>query len=331
MATKSAAKDDASTIMRGIGLDPRRTNNRLVVQAALDRGIIVRKGNSPTSVMLEFGGERHRYSNGGSSLNHPLINTIVRQKDVLASLLRSSGLPALENSRFDIAEVNRAWGWASKFESVVVKPADGKQGKDVYVNITNYSDFVEAFEYVSSSRESVLVEEFHRGIEHRFLLVDGRVKAVAYMRRPSVVGNGTSTVEELVAERNAKRAKGHGKIQLGSEALRHLDGQGFTTKSIIPQDERVLLGGRSNTQTGADAIDVTDSIDRAIKEDIASISRPLRGGRLLGVDAFISDTEHENSLRIIEINSYPQITFHHRPQEGKSRKVAADILEAMFG
>ena len=113
---------------------------------------------------------------------------------------------------------------------------------------------------------SVLIEEFIKGTEYRFFVLNDQVLAVLLRIPANVKGDGKHTIEELVMQKNRNPLRGRDHrtplelIQLGELENLMLKGQGYRMDSIPQKDEIVYLRENSNVSTGGDSIDVTDQI-----------------------------------------------------------------------
>ena len=92
-------------------------------------------------------------------------------------------------------------------------------------------------------------------------------KFLRLLRIPAnVIGDGSHTIEELVAQKNLNSLRGMDhrtpleNIQLGELEVLMLKAQGYRKDSIPTSDEIVFLRENSNVSTGGDSIDVTDQI-----------------------------------------------------------------------
>ena len=107
--------------------------------------------------------------------------------------------------------------------------------------------------------KTVLVEEFLTGKEYRFLVIGDEVIGVLHRVPANVVGDGVSTIEELVREKNKDPLRGTGyrtpleKIRLGETEELFLKGQGKTRTDIPKKGEIVYLRENSNISTGGTA------------------------------------------------------------------------------
>ncbi len=112
---------------------------------------------------------------------------------------------------------------------VVVKPLDANHGRGVSINLTEDEQIPVAFEKAQENARgrSVLVETYIEGYDHRMLVVDGHLVAVAKRVPGHVVGDGKQTIAELVDQVNEdpRRGIGHEKVLTRLE----LDHQAQTT------------------------------------------------------------------------------------------------------
>lgn len=326
----------STEVMAELGLNPRNWTDQVVVAEALRRGLRIAKTPKSYIELRDDHGKRSLWKSGYSSSNTILAQRVAQHKDVCSRLLLAYDLPGSENAVFERGEASRAWLWAEKLGSVVLKPSDGIHGRDVHVDISSLSDFLTAFDAIlSSGWNRVLVEKFYRGTEHRCLVVNGALVAVTRRRAASVVGDGVSSVETLV---NAKNDRGrrypdsrvHSLIQMDDEAKRTLSRSGFTISSVPEYSERVYLRATSNIHAGGDAIDATDELSAGERSEVERAARAISGGRVLGLDVLLPRSDGDDPMRIIEVNTNSMISIHHFPWEGEPRDVAASVLDALF-
>lgn len=318
--------------LMGLGYAKRSHTNLVFVAEALERNLEVKRTPSGRSIEVRYKGRSRYWKGGTTNHNSHLAKKIVHFKDVCNRHLRNHGVNAPENAVFGATEVERAWHWAHPLGQLVVKPHNGIQGRNVHVGIETYEEFETAFENVARSRGRVLVEQFHAGIEHRCLVVDGAVVAVTARRPASILGDGQSTIEELVESKNEDRGRIHTPLELGATELQVLKKVEYQPKSIPPEGERVYLRLTSNIHTGGDALDATDELAPEEQEMIERAARSIPGLRIAGFDVLLprEDQEEEVSASILEINANPMISMHHFPWEGAPRDVASAVLDSMF-
>jgi D-alanine-D-alanine ligase-like ATP-grasp enzyme len=309
---------------------PRHWGNIAVVHEALRRGVEVSKADRRPRIAFRHGGEEHRWQSGWTTLNSPLARKIGRFKDLQSRIFLNHGVNAPEGAIFLPGQAERAWHWAAPLETLVVKPHNGTHGNDVHVGVENWDEFLAAFERVSDARGQVLVEKFHAGVEHRCLMVDNRLVAATRRRPASVVGDGTSTIEELVRLKNKNRGKIHKPLRMRDQERHHLAAQNLSFDSVPPDGDRVYLLGTSNVHTGGDALDATKEITKAERTMIKKAAKAIPGLRVVGMDVLLPRSPGDSEPTVIEVNEAPMISMHHFPWEGRRRNVARHIMDAMF-
>lgn len=307
------------------------TSNRLIVKEAYKRGVefeILPKKR----FRMKHGDKKYlvRLGHVSATPNTRLSRKLTKYKNATNSILRASGFNAPENTTFKASEVERAWNWAKDILPVVVKPNDGIMGKLVFVKIDNYNEFVSCFNQVSEKYDEVLIEQFIEGEEYRFSFVKDKVVAVAKRVPANVVGDGINNVEQLIKLKNEERAKRknplHKKLDTEEETQRVLKKQNLSLNYVPKEREIVYLRNNSNVSTGGDAIDVTNEINRAIKETIGKAVKSIPGLKVCGVDVLIDG----DNYTIIEINSHAMLSMHTYPWEGKSIDIASKVVDLMF-
>lgn len=215
---------------------------------------------------------------------------------------------------------------------VVVKPAMGSASRHTTMHVTTEEELERAFRLAHKLSPHVMVEEELSGSVYRPTLVDGKLIATLRRDQPHVVGDGISTIEELVAAANADTARQgpyFGPLRLDNKADEELRYQGYTPRSVPPRGVRVRLNQKINWSLGGTTADVTDDVhpdNRALFEQVA---RAL-GAPLLGIDFIAEDISrpwYDQRAGIIECNDMPYFDNHHLPFTGKPRDIAGPLWD----
>ncbi|WP_258933845.1 hypothetical protein [Nesterenkonia pannonica] len=128
---------------------------------------------------------------------------------------------------------------------LVVKPFNASQGRGVHIGIETRERFIEAFTSVGEQYGEVLVENFLPGTEHRALVVDNSLVAVTRRVPAHVVGDGASTVEELIAAKNRRRGLIHKPLRTDDSARANLQQDGLSPASVPPRARLLIFAGRA--------------------------------------------------------------------------------------
>ena len=175
-------------------------------------------------------------------------------------------------------------------------------------------------------------------MDHRLLVVNGQLVAAAKRVPAHVVGDGKSTVEELVATVNQdpRRGVGHEKvltrISLDAQAERMLAQKDYDNSSVPASGEIVYLQPTANLSTGGTSVDVTDVIhpDNKSMAERAILALGLDVGGVDFITTDIARSYREVGGGICECNAAPGFRMHVAPSEGEPRDVAEPVLDMLF-
>lgn len=319
----------AEEFLRNLGVEYANWSRRILTAECLRRDLEISLGDTSDIIVITDGKKRITWHGGVTSFNTSLARNLSQQKDAMSKFMRANDVQFAENAAFRSADEEAAWGWAQPLLPVVIKPPDGKQGKNVHVEINSREEFSKAFNLVAQDSPSVLVEEQFYGAEYRCLLINGKLIGTTRRRPASVKGDGVSTIEDLVMHKNFNRGPIHQELLLDEEARGELTRQGFTPESTPAPEERVYLRAISNLHTGGDAIEAADELTTAQVQRVEEAGKKVPGLRFCGFDVVVPQGESED-VRFIEANDGPMLSMHHFPWEGKPRDVAQALITAMF-
>jgi cyanophycin synthetase len=153
-----------------------------------------------------------------------------------------------------------------------------------------------------------------------------------------VVGDGRSTIEELIeiTNQDPNRGDGHAnvltKITIDKTALNVLEKQGYELTSILAHGEIAYLRATANLSTGGIAVDRTDEIHPE-NVWIAQRVAKLIGLDIAGIDVVTEDIRKplkEVDGVIVEVNAAPGFRMHVAPSRGLPRNIAAPVIDMLF-
>lgn len=311
-----------------------------LVNEAVARGIPWKELPARSVVRLGYGAHQRRVQAAQTNLTGILGIEMAGDKDGTKTLLQDAGLPVPQGRviyYFD--QLEDAIAAVGGFP-IVVKPLDGNHGRGITLNINSWRDAEDAYDLakLESKFGGVIVERFYAGKDFRVLVVNGKVVAVAERVPAHVVGDGRSTIQELIDEtnRDPRRGNGHENVLTRIEIDRHSESvlrqQGLWFDSI-PEDGQVCyLKATANLSTGGIAIDRTDEIHPE------TVWIAERAARLVGLDIAgldITTTDIRRPLRevngvIVEVNAAPGLRMHLQPSYGTPRNVAAPIIDMLY-
>ncbi|GGE63420.1 cyanophycin synthetase [Massilia psychrophila] len=308
-----------------------------IVEAATERHIPSIRLTDGNLVQLGHGAAQRRIWTAETDGTSAIAESIASDKDLTKSLLKSCGLPVPEGSLVRSAE--EAWEEAQDIGlPVVVKPYDGNHGRGVSLNLMTEADVVAAYHLASrkGDSQSVLVERYITGDEHRILVVGTQVVAAAKGESLWVTGDGAANIIALVdSQINTDPRRGSGEDsplnalapEEGAEIILELERQGLTAYSVPLAGQKVLIQPNGNV-----AFDVTDKIHPSVRHAAALAARVV-GLDIAGIDLVCEDISRpleEQRGAIIEVNASPGLLAHLKPADGPARPVGAAIIAHLF-
>ncbi len=310
-----------------------------LVKAAEERDIPWLRLNKYSLVQFGHGKYQQRIQATITSMTTHIAVEISCDKEDTHNLLNDLGLPVpqqrLVYSASQASRAARRIGYP-----VVVKPLNANHGRGVTINLDNDEDVEAAFAIAQErgSTRSVLVESFITGLDHRMLVVNGELVAVAQRVPGHVVGDGKHSVSELmdVINEDPRRGIGHEKVltklELDQQARRLLEQAGYDENSVLDDGQIFYLRSTANLSTGGTAVDKTDVVhpdnrDMAVRA-ISAVGLDVGGVDFLTDD--ISQSYKEIGGGICEVNAAPGFRMHVAPSEGEPRDVSGKVMDMLF-
>jgi cyanophycin synthetase len=259
-------------------------------------------------------------------------------KEGTKRILRDSGVPVPKGTTIrSLKYLEDAIAEVGGFP-IVVKPLSGNHGRGISIDVRTLPAAEDAFDLAREVSEEVIIERFHRGRDHRVLVVNGRVIAVAERVPAHVIGDGTSTIAQLVeiTNQDPRRGDGHDnvltKIELDRTSYDLLERQGFTLETVLEPEQICYLRATANLSTGGIAVDRTDDI-HCENVWLAQRVAKIIGLDIAGIDVVTSDISqplHATDGVIVEVNAAPGFRMHTAPSVGIPRNVAEPVIEMLF-
>jgi cyanophycin synthetase len=332
---------DASTLLQSlrdlahqVRLGP---STRAIVRAAQKRTIPGRRLNEGSLVQLGHGVQQRRVLTAETDATPAIAQAIAQDKDLTRTLLQAVGVPVPEGR--PVTDADDAWRAAEELgPPVVVKPRYGNQGRGVATNLFTRVQVLEAYAAACAESSYIVVERFAPGADHRLLVIGNRVVAAALREPAQVIGDGHSTVAELVAEvnRDPRRSDGHATslswIKLDAIGLAVLAEQGYKADSVPAAGVRVLIRRNGNLSTGGTATDVTDRVHPEVAARAVEAAQAV-GLDIAGVDVVATDIGQPLEKQagvVVEVNAGPGLRMHLEPSSGQGRPVGEAIVEMLY-
>ncbi len=310
-----------------------------IVEEAESRGIPWIRLNKYSLCQLGYGANQKRIQATVTSETSSIGVELACDKEDTKYLLEQA---EVEVPRGDIIRRERSLEEACRYVGfpLVIKPIDGNHGRGITVDIQNYDDALQAFHHAKESSKSgaIIVEKFIKGEDYRLLVINNILVAGAIRTPAHVIGDGKSTVQELIDEVNKDPRRGYGhenvltQITVNELTKTIIKDAGYTLDSVITKGERLILKDTANLSTGGTAEDITDIIHPANVSMAERISKIIDLD-ICGIDIMTTDISKplsETGGAVLEVNAGPGFRMHLAPTSGLPRNVAAPVIDKLF-
>ncbi len=221
---------------------------------------------------------------------------------------------------------------------LVVKPIDGNHGRGITVNIKTYVGALIAFRAAREISNAIIVEKYVEGDDYRLLVINNKLVAAAKRTPAHVIGDGKSTIQQLVDLTNQDPRRGYGhenvltQITINELTKSIIAGNGLTLESVLEDGRMFALKDTANLSTGGTSEDVTDILHPANVSMAERISKIIDLD-ICGIDVMTTDISKpldETDGAVLEVNAGPGFRMHLAPTVGLARNVAAPVIDKLF-
>ncbi|WP_460691007.1 hypothetical protein [Nesterenkonia suensis] len=288
----------------------------------------VRIGDGQSAV--EFNGSR-------PSLTTAEAIRIANRKDEALASFRAASVPVpLSQALPPTAGTEEVISLASKHHQwpVVLKPAGGSLGRDVYVNIHTHDELRECYRRMQKGPRgrTILLEDHIAGEDYRIYVIGNRAVGVVRRIPAHVVGDGNRTIRQLIIAKNRHRRLNpflsKGLIRLDSESERVLARQGMGFGDTPVEGAHIQLRDNANASAGGDVEGVTEDLPKTVLDSAVAAVAAIPGLIAAGVDILYDRST--GNFAAIEINSRPHIGVNMYPSMGEGQNVPSAIIDHFF-
>ncbi|MBR8835997.1 MAG: cyanophycin synthetase [Stigonema ocellatum SAG 48.90 = DSM 106950] len=326
---------DLKDLWRDAALGP---STEGIVKEAEKRGIPWMQLGARFLIQMGYGASQKRMQATMTDNTSILGVELACDKEATKRILANGGVPVPKGTTINFLDdlqeaIEQVGGYP-----IVIKPLDGNHGRGITIDIKTWEEAEGAYDAARLVSKAVIVERYYVGRDHRVLVVDGKLVAVAERVPAHVIGNGKSTVFELIEETNQDPNRGDGhdniltKIELDRTSYQLLERQGYTLNTVLPKGQICYLRATANLSTGGIAVDRTDEIH---PENVWLAQRVVKmiGLDIAGIDMVTPDISRplrEVDGVIVEVNAAPGFRMHIAPSVGIPRNVVGAVLDMLF-
>lgn len=270
------------------------------------------------------------------SPTYPFATTSARR------ILRNKALSYALAESFDIATPNTVVvaDYSQELNSflkthgmVIVKPNSGQGSHGLTLNINSQDQLKNAVDSALLYSDQVLIQSQFTGEEVRFTSFNGHVRSAMLRQKPQVIGDGVSTIAQLIyAENEARSLLTFSAVhypqldeKLVADAILH-------SQNVPAVGERVELGLGTMIRSGASMYDVLDTIDKSYIKIVEKITSSFGNG-MIALDMMIGDIHtvaNQDNYIFLEMNNDPALVLYYSCRDGKNFDIVNNYLGPML-
>ncbi len=237
-------------------------------------------------------------------------------------MLEEAGLrvPAGRLATFDEADA----AFLEECKDIVVKPDRGEGGQGLTVGVVDREGLDSALAAARAVCPDVLLEQRCDGEDLRVVVIGDQVVAAAVRRPPTVTGDGTRTVTELVeslSRSGADATGGAARVPVDETTLEVVRAEGHDADTVLPEGTSLAVRRTANVHTGGTIDDVTEQLHPELAAVAIAAARAIEIP-VVGVDLMVPAIDGPEYV-IIEANEQPGLA-NHEPRPTAQRFV--DLL-----
>jgi hypothetical protein len=249
--------------------------------------------------------------------NNATASTLASDKYFAGRILAQAGVSALGGEYFFLHGRHRAHRPAGHERedamahfrnlgtSAFVKPLTGSRG-DFAQALHDEAALARYLGDVAQHYDAILMQPIVAGNEYRVFLLDDEVLFTARKHPPSVVGDGASSIRDLLGAHNhALRSRGLSPVAIDPDAA--LD-------AVLPDGVRWEIPGRMNLSAGGTMVMEAPPSDASLT--LARQAARALGLRVAAIDLFTDIGGDANAMQVIEVNSNPSIRLLEQSGRG---------------
>ncbi|WP_158542668.1 ATP-grasp domain-containing protein [Phytoactinopolyspora halophila] len=307
----------------------------LISDAARRRGLDVVRLTQQTQIIRNGSHAVGFYQNMASPLT-ALDRLLTHDKLLTKQVLAQHGIPVARGQIASTMDTASA-AFQQIGPPVAVKPITGSGGKGVTVDVWDEAELRAAADEAFTYNHRLLVEEMVAGIDLRIMTIAGRAVAAMLRVPANVVGDGTSSIRELIEQKNQIRAGNaylrHCPITITSFTEHHLELRGLTPDSVPEAGRRVYLHYKANLSSGGDSYEIVDVVHprilRLAEQAAARVSSAYHAGVDILLERFDLPPEAQRCI-VCELNLNNEMPIHIFPLYGTPTATDDETIEGYF-
>lgn len=251
-------------------------------------------------------------------------------KNLTRQYLAAADVPVPEGRMFAGDQKEAASLFLSETGPWVIKPDTARRSRGVSFGVTSktlegaWSKALNVMPGVDTHSKHVLIEKFHDALCVRFYVVGGIVRAATARVPLFVVGDGGSTVSQLVESSfEARKVNPLLRQALPRVTDRLLTSGEWSLDQVPVQGELALLSQDGNLALGGLPVDVTAEVHPELNDLAVHAINAIPGLGAAGVDILTPQLDSAEEAVVLDADAWANTKMHRYPALGRPRRTGA--------
>lgn len=199
------------------------------------------------------------------------------------------------------------------------------------VRLSKNSNLVKEYLNLQNILYDDVVETFYRV---RVYFAEGKYAAASLVIPPFIVGDGESTIDELIETKNYRRKSiayfNRYPIKIDENLIDELAEKKYTRKSILDKEDILILKNSFEVASGAETMDITHDLSKIIRRKAEKTIAAVPGLYSAGLDLNTDDFEEPEKISFVSLVVSPSPLMHYLPLKGQSIDIYSAYIESLI-
>lgn len=299
-----------------------RAQGFAIEEATINAMLFIRITNSNGGVWLS--GKKMSYP-----MNSPGVHEIANDKRLSYEVANAIGINTPASLYVDKSvSIEEISNFMSRYKKVVVKPLDGYKSRGVTLNIVDEDELGRALQCAYQESNTAIIQEQVEAEEYRFSVLNHKVVSVLRRERPQIVGDGISTIAQLVEKENHARQQLPPTVASYPLWTEDLMGEIVLSTKVLDLGERCILSNTTLVSKGASVYELIEKTHQSYCEIAERFVKTIDAG-YVAVDIFISDHNQqaeETNYWFNECNASPSLKLFTTSRNYNDEHIIQDVI-----
>jgi hypothetical protein len=186
--------------------------------------------------------------------------SVTARPEVVYKLLKAAGVQACVAERLQPGDLSRATALVKRSPGpwTLIRPVSRRRNAGARVTIRGARSLAQNWPEFASRGRPLVLKQAADSLAISLLFVDGRVATCNLLLPTSLIGDGRSTVEQLIEQKLSTRERhlylGLLPIRPGMFEEQNLIGRGLSPSTVLPAGKWVMLGRSPQPKAGAETV-----------------------------------------------------------------------------